>query len=144
MNIQHPASVVAQRLASLRGAAGALLNWARQAWNDLATEMFEQNGLDTVFAHARNVLTGALIVAAGMYAAHHLGDTQLPGMWTVHVAGYAVAALGAVLLALNLADGLHRLAKRKHPLLLRLAAILIYVALSIRLAQVIVYFRAAA
>jgi hypothetical protein len=121
-----------------------MLTRAREFWHDLATEMFDQNGLDTFFAHARNVLTGTLIVAAGMYAAHQLGDAQLPGMWTVHVAGYAIAALGAALLALNLADGLHRLAKRKHPLVLRRVAIGVYVALSIRLAQVIVYFRAAA
>jgi hypothetical protein len=121
-----------------------MLTWVRQFWRELATEMFDENGLDTLFAHARNVLTGTLIVAAGMYAAHPLGDAQLPGMWTVHVAGYAIAALGAVLLALNLADGLHRLARRKHPLLLRLVAIGVYVALSMRLAQVIVYFRAAA
>jgi hypothetical protein len=117
--------------------------WFKQTWHELATELFDEDGLTTVFTHARNVVTGAAVIAAGLFAAHHLQTTAMKGMWTVHFAGYAVAALGGVLLALNLMDGLRRLARRKHHLLLRIAAILVYVGLSVRLTQVVIYFRSA-
>ena len=53
-------------------------------------------------------------------------------MWSLHFAGCAVAFLGTLLLALNLADGLRKLSRRKHPGLLRAFA----------LTQVILYWRA--
>jgi hypothetical protein len=51
--------------------------------------------------------------------------------------------MGVVLLLLNLFDGLRRLARRRHHVALRIATIVVYLALSVRLMQVIVYFRAA-
>lgn len=113
-------------------------------WRRLLVELFDNEGLDALFTHARNVLTGTAVMAAGLYAINHLGNSHLPGMWTVHFAGYVVASLGALLLVLNLYDGLRRLAKREHHLLLRFATIVVYVLLSMRLTQVIIYFRAAA
>lgn len=116
-------------------------NWLQRARQSLIEELFDNDGLTAVFTHARNVLTGAAVLAAGFYAVHHIGTTQLPGMWTVHFAGYAIAAFGAVLLGLNLFDGMRKLARRKHHKLLRLAVMLVYLGLSIRLTQVILYFR---
>jgi len=122
-----------------------LAMWTKQVWSEVAAELFDNEGLATVFQHARNVLTGAAVVGAGMYAVHHMEtSSRLAGLWNVHLAGYAVAIMGAVLLALNLLDGLRRLAKRRHRLMLRVLAILVYVALSLRLIQVIIYFRYAA
>jgi len=128
-----------ERLRQHRVAAVA---WIRGAQHQVARELFDEDGLNTVFQHARNVLSGTLIVAAGLYAAHHLGGPPVPGMWTVHLAGYLVATLGVVLLLLNLCDGLRRLARRRHHRALRVATIVVYLALSVRLTQVIVYFRA--
>jgi len=116
---------------------------ARSPWQTFVTELFDNEGLGTVFAHARNVLTGTAVIAAGLYAIQHSRTGDLPVMWTVHFAGHVVAVLGGLLLVLNLVDGLRRLAKRRHHLLLRLLAILVYVALSVRLTQVVIYFRAA-
>jgi len=121
-----------------------MLTSIKRGCRELLTELFDRNGLDTVFAHARNVLTGAAVIAAGMYAVSHVGTGNLRGMWTVHLAGYGVSALGAILLAMNLFDGLRRLARRNHAWLLRLAAIAVYVAISIRLTQVIIFFRSGA
>ena len=111
-------------------------------WRRLATELFEEQGLSAVFTHARNVLTGTLIVAAGLYAMHHPHAAPSFSQWTVHFAGGVVAALGAVLLLLNLCDGLRNLARRQYPWALRAAALFVYVALTVRLVQVIVLFRA--
>ena len=116
-------------------------HWLKRAHQSLVEELFDNDGLTAVFTHARNVLTGAAVLAAGFYAAHHIGTTQIPGMWTVHIAGYAIATFGAILLGLNLFDGLRKLARRKHHVLLRLAVMLVYLGLSVRLTQVILYFR---
>jgi hypothetical protein len=115
--------------------------WIKHLRQQLTAELFDNDGLDKVFSHARNVLTGAAVIAAGLYAAHHLGANREGFAWSIRFAGYAVATMGGVLLTLNLIDGLRRLAKRRHHLALRLAMIFVYVALSVRLTQVIIYFR---
>jgi hypothetical protein len=130
------------RFPRLRARMGAAADWVREMQCAVAHELFEEDGLNVMFQHARNVLSGTMIIAAGMYATHHLGASPLPGMWTLHVAGYVVTALGVTLLLLNLFDGLRRLARRRHHVALRVATIVIYLALSVRLTQVIVYFRA--
>jgi hypothetical protein len=46
-----------------------------------------------------------------------------------------------LLLLLNLADGLRRLARRRHHIALRVALIAAYVAVSVRIIQLMVIFR---
>ena len=104
-------------------------------------DLFDREGLSEVFVHARNVITCSMIMAAGFYAVRHQERVSLPGMWTVHAAGYIVAAVGALLLLLNLVDGLRKLSQRRHTGLLRGLAIFVYVAFSLRLTQVFLYFR---
>lgn len=116
----------------------------RAAGAELTRELFEQDGLSTVFGHARNVLSGTVIIAAGLFAVHHKAAHTVPGTWALHGAGYIVAAVGVLLLVLNLFDGLRRLARRQRPLALRVVVSLLYVALSLRLIQVFVYFRGGA
>jgi hypothetical protein len=118
-----------------------MLEQIKQVWEATVTQVFDKAGLEAVFAHARNVLTGAAVVAAGLYAVNHVGHERLGGLLSVHMAGHIVAFVGVALLGLNLADGLRKLARRRHHLLLRLATILVYVVLSMRLTQVIIYFR---
>ncbi len=115
--------------------------WLRRLHHDLTRDLFDDDGLATVFTHARNVLTCALLITAGSYAAHH--DVPAAGLstWTLHIAGTMVTAAGLVLLLLNLVDGLRRLARRPHSTLLRGLAITGYVGLTLRLAQVAVHFR---
>lgn len=112
-------------------------------WRDLARELFDDQGLGTVFNHARNVITGTVIIAAGLFAAHHPLQAQTLAMWTVHFAGHAVTVVGVLLLLLNLCDGLRRLARRQHPMVLRVAMVLAYCGLSVRLVQVFMLFRLA-
>jgi hypothetical protein len=121
-----------------------MLEQVRKVWDAMVTQVFDKSGLEAIFMHARNVLTGTAVVAAGLYAVHHVGNERLGGLLSVHMAGYIVAFVGVMLLVLNLVDGLRKLARRRHHLLLRLATILVYVVLSMRLTQVIIYFRAAA
>jgi len=119
----------------------ARLTQLRKGVRKIVKGVLDNEGLETIFTHARNVLTGAAVLAAGMYAVNHFSTNRLPGMWNLRFAGYVVAGVGAMLLLLNLLSGLRRLARRKHHLVLRIIAIVIYTGLSIRLTQVIVYFR---
>jgi hypothetical protein len=83
-----------------------------------------------------------LAQAAGTCATHYSGNTPLPGEWSLHFAGYVVTAVGVLLLLLNLLSGLRSLARRRHPRLLRALTIVLYIGLSVRLAQVLVLVRA--
>lgn len=130
------------RIGTVHRPLAGLLADVRQGWRALAAELFDREGLDILFGYARNLLTGTVIVAAGLHAARHEGPAPLPAaQWTLHQAGWIVAAIGVAMLALNLTDGLRRLSLHRKPLLLRLIATLVYVGVSMRLTQVIVLFR---
>jgi hypothetical protein len=103
--------------------------------------LFEEDGLGTLFQHARNVLSSTMILAAGLYAVHHR-PSAAPGLWaTTHYAGHVVAAVGIALLLLNLWDGLRRLSRCGYPVLVHAFTTLLYLAMTVRLVQVVVYFR---
>ena len=57
------------------------------------------------------------------------------------LAGYVVVAVGALMLALQLAGGLRLLVRRQWHLAHRLVAMLIYVGVSLHLVQLVVLFR---
>ena len=107
-----------------------MLEQVKQLWEAVVTLVFDKEGLEAIFMHARNVLTGAAVVAAGLYAVNHVGNERLGGLLGIHLAGHVVAFVGAGLLALNLVDGLRKLARRRHHLLLRVATILVYIVIS--------------
>jgi hypothetical protein len=107
----------------------------------LAQELFEEEGLDTIFAHVRNLVVASLIVAAGVFAARESDKSQLLSIADAAYIGYGAALVGVLLLLLNLVDGLRRLARRRHHIVLRAVLIAIYVILSVRLAQLLFIFR---
>lgn len=119
-----------------------LLQRCRDHARSVAAEVFDDAGLDAMFQHARNILTGTVLIAAGLDASRHTAASPLTMLWNVHHAGYLVAGVGVLLLLLNLWDGLRRLSNRRHALVLRVLAIAAYVVLSLRLTQVILHFRA--
>jgi len=121
---------------------GAAWRIGRELWQHLGAELFEREGLSTLFQHARNVLSGSLIIAAGLYASHHRPRLPAPALWTVQFAGHVVTVVGVLLLVLNLIDGLRRLSRRGYPLLLHAVAALAYFGITVRLVQVLAYFRA--
>ncbi|SFL92000.1 hypothetical protein SAMN05444747_101279 [Variovorax sp. OV329] len=119
-----------------------LQRWRRHS-TTVAAELFDEEGLNTVFQHARNIFTSTVLISAGMYASHHPKAASLAALWNMHYAGYIVAVIGVLLLLLNLWDGLRRLSSRRHALVLRVLAITAYVLLSLGLTQVILHFRSA-
>ena len=83
----------------------------------------------------------AAIGAAGAFAARESDKSQLLSIADAAYIGYGAAFVGVLLLLLNLVDGLRRLARRRHHIVLRAVLIAIYVILSVRLAQLLFIFR---
>jgi hypothetical protein len=104
-----------------------------------ALTLLNDEVMRAIFDHARNLVVATLIFAAGMHATR-TGES-IPSVVNVEIAGYIVAATGAVLLVLNLADGLRKLSTVKRHTLLQLLLVAIYVVVSIRVAQLVLVFR---
>ena len=78
-------------------------------------------------------LVGAAVIAAGVFAARQTHKSEIYSAVDAAYIGYLVAGAGVLLLLLSLADGLRRLARRRHHIALRVALIAIYLAVSLRI-----------
>jgi hypothetical protein len=101
--------------------------------------LFEQGVSRLIFEHARNLVVAMLVLAVGMEATKH--DPSEIGILYFRSAGYLVAAIGVLLMLLNLAEGLHRLAKVRLPGAWQVLLLAIYVVLFWRVAQLVLLFR---
>ena len=109
-------------------------------WQQLIHELFEEEGLDAVFSHVRKMLVATLVVSAGVFAAENY-ESSRQRVFDASYVGYIVAGVGVLLVLLNLVDGLRRLARRRHHIVLRVTLIAIYLFVSIRLVQMLYAFR---
>ena len=101
--------------------------------------LFEAGGARLVFEHTRNLVVATLVLAVGLEATHH--DPREIGILFFRSTGYVVAAIGAGLVLLNLADGLHRLSRARLPRFGQVILVAIYFFLFWRVAHLIVLFR---
>ncbi|MCK6188302.1 MULTISPECIES: hypothetical protein [unclassified Pseudomonas] len=100
--------------------------------NDLSTQIFD---------NVKNLLVCALLFAAGTNAL--LGQQVLfVGVFASGVAGWGLIVLSAVLMLLNVSDGIRRLAKLRYHLALQLLLILIYLVVAERVVEIVWGFRA--
>jgi hypothetical protein len=104
--------------------------------------LFDEGGVDAIFSHVRNLLIASLIIAAGSYAIRQAPDVEIFGVSNLEIAGIGVAAIGFVLVGLNLIDGLFKLTRIGSPLALRIALVGLYLFISMRLVQFVVLLRA--
>ena len=114
----------------------------RNTLRSLKTVLFDEGGVDAIFSNVRNLLIASLIIAAGSYAIRQAPDVEIFGVLSLEVAGMGVAAIGFILVGLNLVDGLFKLTRIGSPLVLRIALVALYVFVSMRLVQFIVLLRA--
>ncbi|MNR47545.1 hypothetical protein D3C85_1666590 [compost metagenome] len=100
------------------------------------------NGLTTqVFDNVKNLLVCALLFAAGsdaLHSDHHL----FMGLLGSNVTGWGLIGFSAVLMALNISDGLHRLANHRHHAVLQVILCLLYLILAVRVVEIVWSFRA--
>lgn len=111
-----------------------------KAWaSSIAKGLFEHGGVRAIFDHARNLIVATVIIAAGLQA---IRSGPRPSVIPYpSTAGYVVATIGALLLLLNLADGLRKLSKVEFHLAFQLLVIVTYIVLSWRVAHLILVYR---
>ena len=97
----------------------------RDRWLAFYSGHMEQASKE-IFSHVEKVIIGTLIVSAGAH---------------VSSADPAIELFGVILLVLNFLDGLYKLARLNWHLAYQVAMTLLYVALSVRLIQLILAFR---
>jgi len=95
-----------------------------------------------VFDHVRNFLMCTLLFAAGFYSLRHPPRLALTS-WLAEYAGWTIIVMAVLLMLLNLADGIARIAGLKHKKTLIILLILLYVLISFRFLTMVVGFRSA-
>jgi hypothetical protein len=103
--------------------------------------LFDRGGLKAVFDHARNLVVATIIVAAGFETMRRFDSIDLLGLHNPLFAGYVVAGTGCALIALNFMDGLRQLARLRWHFALQIALSDAYLFFSLRLVQLIIFFR---
>jgi len=94
-----------------------------------------------VVSHIEKLIIGTLIVSAGAHVSSEEPSIQLFGYLRHSLVGRGVMLIGIVILALNFIDGLYKLAKVNRHLAWQLVMSFFYIAVSVRLIQLILAFR---
>jgi amino acid permease len=93
-----------------------------------------------VFDNLRNFLMCALLFAAGNDALY--GDSRLLlGLFVSHVAGWGLICLAAILMLLNICDGLKKLSKLRYHVALQVLVCLFYIIFAERVVELVWNFR---
>jgi len=94
-----------------------------------------------IFSHVEKLIIGTLIVSAGAHVSSTEPAIELFGYLRHGLVGRGVMLFGVILLFLNILDGLHKLARLNWHVVYQIVMTILYVALSIRLIQLILAFR---
>jgi hypothetical protein len=94
-----------------------------------------------MFGHVEKMIIGTLIVSAGAHVSSSEPAIVLFGYLRHGLVGRGVELFGVILLVLNFLDGLYKLAKLDWHAAYQIAMSICYVALSVRLIQLILAFR---
>jgi hypothetical protein len=94
-----------------------------------------------LFSHVEKLIIGTLIVSAGAHVSSSEPAIVLFGYLRHGLVGRGVELFGAFLLLLNFLDGLYKLAKLNWHVAYQVVMSLCYIALSVRLIQLILAFR---
>jgi hypothetical protein len=94
-----------------------------------------------IVSHIEKLIIGTLIVSAGAHVSSDEPSIQLFGYLRHGLVGRGVMLIGVVILALNFIDGLYKLARLNRHLAWQLVMSFFYIAVSVRLIQLILAFR---
>ena len=94
-----------------------------------------------IFSHVEKMIIGTLIVSAGAHVSSTEPWIELFGYLRHGLVGRGVMLFGVILLLLNFFDGLYKLAKLNWHIAYQIVMSLCYIALSVRLIQLILAFR---
>ena len=94
-----------------------------------------------IFSHVEKMIIGTLIVSAGAHVSSNEPAIVLFGYLRHGLIGRGVELFGLILLFLNFLDGLYKLSKLDWHVAYQIVMSFCYVALSVRLIQLILAFR---
>lgn len=94
-----------------------------------------------VFDNFKNLLVCALLFAAGTNALHSEQHVFM-GLFGSSLTGWGLITVSALLMLLNVSDGLRRLAKLPYHRVLQVALFLLYLVLAVRVVEIVWNFRA--
>ena len=94
-----------------------------------------------IFSHVEKMIIGTVIISAGAHVPSTEPWIELFGYLRHSLVGRGVMLIGVILLLLNFIDGLYKLSKLNWHVAYQLVMTILYIALSIRLIQLILAFR---
>jgi hypothetical protein len=94
-----------------------------------------------VFDNIKNLLVCALLFAAGTNALHG-GHDLFMGLFASSLAGWGLILTSAVLMLLNVSDGLRRLSRLPYHSAFQIILCLVYLILAVRVVEIVWDFRA--
>lgn len=92
-------------------------------------------------SHVEKIIIGTLIVSAGAHVSSTKPSIELFGYLRHSLVGHGVMLVGVIILFLNFVDGLYKLGKVNWHLAWQILMSVFYIALSIRMIQLILAFR---
>ena len=112
----------------------------RAKWLSFYAEHIEPLSKE-IFSHVEKMIIGTLIVSAGAHVSSTEPAIVLFGYLRHGLVGRGVELFGVMLLLLNFLDGLYRLSKVNWHVAYQIVMSFCYIALSVRLIQLILAFR---
>jgi hypothetical protein len=94
-----------------------------------------------IVSHVEKIIIGTLIISAGAHVSSNEPAIQLFGYLRHSLVGRGVMLIGIVILLLNFIDGLYKLAKVNWHVAWQIVMSVFYIALSVRMIQLILAFR---
>ena len=94
-----------------------------------------------IVSHVEKIIIGTLIISAGAHVSSNEPAIQLFGYLRHSLVGRGVMLIGIIILLLNFIDGLYKLAKVNWHVAWQILMSVFYIALSVRMIQLILAFR---
>ena len=113
----------------------------RSKWLTFYAEHIEP-ATKEMFGYVEKMIIGTLIVSAGAHVSSNEPAIVLFGYLRHGLVGRGVMLFGVILLVLNFLDGLYKLARLDWHIAYQVVMTVCYIALSVRLIQLILAFRA--
>jgi hypothetical protein len=121
-------------------AEGEIMQDIKTRWLAFYAEHIEQTSKE-IFGHVEKMIVGTLIVSAGAHVSSSEPAIVLFGYLRHGLVGRGVELFGVVLLVLNFLDGFYKLARLDWHAAYQIVMSICYIALSVRLIQLILAFR---
>lgn len=100
------------------------------------------NDLNTrIFDNFKNLVLCGLLFAAGTSALHS-DHRPFLSLFATNLAGWGLIVVSALLMLLNISDGIRRLARLRYHLVLQILIVVIYVVIAERVVEMLWNFRA--